>query len=89
MLLFKLKVHVTASFSANLRSSGTPGHDIDKRQRKISRAAPYWFVHGSQARGRAAEASLRDPQCVRQKQTNGRQWMFVRKKSSFVKISNE
>ena len=64
----------------------SPGHDIDKRQRKISRVAP--FVHGSHARGQGRGRSFA-PQCVRQKQTNGRQRTFVRKKSSFVKISNE
>ena len=67
MLLLKLKVHVTASFS--------PGHDIDKRQRKISRAAP--FMHGSHPQGCGRSFP---PQCVRQKQNNGRQRTFVRKK---------
>ena len=55
----------------------SPGHDIDKRQRKISRVAP--FVHGSHARGLDRGRSVA-PQCVRQKQTNGRQRTFVRKK---------
>ena len=50
----------------------------------LTRVAP--FVHGSHARGRGRSCA---PQCVRQKQTNGRQQTFVRKKSSFVKISNE
>ena len=51
---------------------------------QMARVAP--FVHGSHARGRGQSFP---PQSVRQKQTNGRQRTFVRKKSSFVKISNE
>ena len=50
----------------------------------MARVAP--FVHGSHVRGRGRSFA---PQSVRQKQTNGRQRTFVRKKSSFVKISNE
>ena len=80
MLLFKLKAHVTASFSADLRDMTLTSVNARFQELRHSCIVP--------TREAAAKAALR-MQCVRQKQTNGRQRTFVRKKSSFVKISNE
>ena len=48
----------------------SPGHDIDKRQRKISRVAP--FVHGSHARGLGRGRSFAPPKTDQRASTNVR-----------------
>ena len=82
-LLFKLKVHVTASFSADLRDMTLTSVNA----RSSSRVAP--FVHGSHARGQGRGRSFA-PQCVRQKQTNAgvNERSFVKKVRSWKSQTN-
>ena len=80
MLLFKLKVHVTTSFSAVLR---------DMTFLTSVNAAFQELRHSCMAptREAAAEASLRNV-CAKNRSTGVKERSFV-KKSSFAKISNE
>ena len=77
MLLFKLKVHVTASFSADLQDMTLTSVNARLQELRHSCIAP--------TREAAAEAALRNV-CAKNRP---RASTNVQKKSSFVKISNE
>ena len=69
VLLFKLKVHVTASFSADLR---------DKGQRKTSRVEEQRHSCMAPTREAAAEASVRNV-CGKNRPTGVNERSFVKK----------